>query len=196
MRTVIFRVLIDTKDKAECYRDIEIKASQSLEDLHFAIVKAFKFSEDEMACFYTCSDEWAREDEFPLVDMGMTEAKVRVMENVPISEVGVAPGDKLILVYDYIKMWTFQLEMISENLNAKGSSFPKTVKEVGTPPKENAKDDFDDILDLDLDLDNELEDQSKKAVKNVEYEDFGDTLDLDDDADDGYVEDYDDADFY
>jgi len=197
MRTVIFRVIIDTKEKEDCYRDIEVKEDQNLEDFYFSILKSFNFSDDQMASMYTCSDEWDREEEFPLLDMGnLAEQGGRLMDKVLIKEVGVAPGDKLILVYDYMKMWTFLIEMINENFNAKGSKFPKVVLEVGTPPKESSKkDDFDDLDLTDDDQELMFEKESKKSGKKDDYDDFDDVLDLDDDYADGSL-DYDDADYY
>jgi len=44
------RIILDTKQ--DVLRDIEIKSVNTFEDLHFAIINAFDFKDNEMASFY------------------------------------------------------------------------------------------------------------------------------------------------
>ena len=51
-----FRAILDTKE--DIFRDIAIEKTNTLEDLHNAIVNAFGFDGTEMASFYMCDDEF------------------------------------------------------------------------------------------------------------------------------------------
>ena len=63
-----FRIILDAQE--DIFRDLEIEASASLEDFHYAIAQAFGFGGNEMASFYTTHDNWEQGEELPLLDMG------------------------------------------------------------------------------------------------------------------------------
>ena len=49
--------------RRDIFRDLEIEATASLEDFHYAIAQAFGFGGSEMASFYTTNDEWEQGEE-------------------------------------------------------------------------------------------------------------------------------------
>ena len=63
-----FRVILDTKE--DILRDIEIEATASLEDFHYAIAQAFGFGGQEMASFYRTNENWDQGEEIPLIGHG------------------------------------------------------------------------------------------------------------------------------
>ena len=54
-----FRVILDVEE--DVFRDIAILSTETLEDLHNAIINSFGFDGSEVGSFYTCDDEWAQE---------------------------------------------------------------------------------------------------------------------------------------
>ena len=63
-----FRIILDAP--GDIFATLEIEATASLEDFHYAIAQAFGFGGSEMASFYTTNEEWEQGEELPLLDMG------------------------------------------------------------------------------------------------------------------------------
>lgn len=151
------RVILDVEE--DVLRDIVVKDSINLEDLHFTIAKSFGFKGQEMAAFYETDENWEQGTEIPLFDMSEDEDS-GIMQNYKLKDILKHKGDKLIYVYDFFAMWTFFIELV----NAKEKEIDavsKTVLSIGQAPDEapekefiadgsmNDFDDFDDFDDLD-----------------------------------------------
>lgn len=159
-----FRIVLDTLD--DVFRDLEIKADDTLEDLHNAIVQAFEFDGHEMASFYLSDDEWEQGEEIPLFDMSEGET-ARMMDETSIDSVVSKSHTKMIYVYDFMAMWTFYVELGDIVEEKPGQVYPNLMYSHGIRPQnppdkqfESEKDpfDFDDDFDEnDLDFD-DLED--------------------------------------
>lgn len=145
-----FRVIID--HDANIFRDIDIAQDAPLEDLHRSILLAFNFSQGEMASFFTCNDDWERADEFHLMDMGRNDLgePFPSMRTTKLSEVVSTVGDKLVYVYDFMRMWCFHVELDSVQ-EAALEELPRLAKEFGDAPSQFSKGSemFADIEDAD-----------------------------------------------
>jgi len=106
-----FRIILDNDTEEDVFRDIEIRESDSLEDLHNVITQSFGFDGSEMASFYISDDEWNQGEEICLFDMSGGTESVRMMNETTISEVVFEMQPKLIYVYDFFNMWTFFVEL-------------------------------------------------------------------------------------
>ena len=51
-----FRVILDHKNKEDIFRDVEIRKTDTFEDLHNVITQSFGFDGSEMASFYLSND--------------------------------------------------------------------------------------------------------------------------------------------
>ena len=155
------RIILDAKD--DIFRDIEIDASNSMEEFHNAIAQSFGFLGNEMASFYTCDAEWIQDQEIALFDMSETGSDVRLMNETSLEDLMNEQNPKLIYVYDFLSMWTFFVELADIVENMPGIAYPNVLFSFGelpeTPPEKNFKSeptfDFDDTLgnydDLDFD---------------------------------------------
>jgi hypothetical protein len=161
-----FRVLLDYKD--EVFRDILISSEDTFESLHEAIVNAFGFSGMEMASFYLSNDEWDKGEEITRMDMGQGEnGAMRIMDQTVLNDLLSERGDKMLYVYDFMKMWIFYVELI-DRLSPQGEhSYPTVSLVVGDAPDEGEKDpidafpsDFDDEIERTENIDeiDDLED--------------------------------------
>ena len=83
-KTYVFRIILDTKE--DVFRDIELLGSQSLMDLHKAILTNFGIAPGEMASFYASDDEWNQGDEVPMEDMGLATLTMGTKNMVNIAE--------------------------------------------------------------------------------------------------------------
>jgi len=150
------RVILDTKE--DVIRTILVDKTINLEELHFSIAKSFGFGGQEMASFYRTDDEWNQGEEIPLFDMA--EAGVDIsMASCDLNETLATENEKLIYVYDFLKMWTFYVELI-EIVDEKSADLPSIILSVGEIPTEAPEKEFvaenhnndEDIDDLDDDF--------------------------------------------
>ena len=120
------------------YRDMVIRHTQSFLELHDIILKCFEFDNKHHATFYRSNDSWQRGKEISLEKYD----KVYKAEPLLMSETLVGteirdPNQKFIYVYDFHKLWTFQIELINVNKeeNAK-LSYPSCVRSEGIAPSQ------------------------------------------------------------
>ncbi|MCW8980042.1 MULTISPECIES: hypothetical protein [Altibacter] len=152
-----FRVILDTHE--DVFRDIEIEASNTLEDFHNAITQAFGFGGQEMASFYTSNDAWEQNEEIALFDMSEEPGALRVMNETHIEDVVSEEETKMIYIYDFLSMWTFLVElaevaepeagMIYPNLMFAHGEIPEEAPETEFMAEGDEDDDFDEEYDLD-----------------------------------------------
>lgn len=156
-----FRVLIDTETGEDIFRDILISSKENLEVFYKKIIEAFSFKGDQMASFYKSNEHWDKGQEITLMDMGFSDEldQVLIMRETKLSDVITEPDQKLILVYDFMRMWCFLIELVETQTKAVAN--PQIALSVGKAPKEESKS---------LDASNDLA--------------FGETLNLGDDFDD------------
>jgi hypothetical protein len=142
-----FRVLIDSGD--DIFRDIELREDQTFEDLHQAIIKAFGFFGDQMTSFYMSNDEWDKGLEIVLLDMGFEDHEATpVMATSVLKNFIELEDQKLIYVYDFLRMWIFYVERINTAPVEEGREYPHTVLSYGEAPKEESKEIPEVALDV------------------------------------------------
>ena len=150
------RVILDTKE--DVIRTILVDKTINLEELHFSIAKSFGFGGQEMASFYRTDDEWNQGEEIPLFDMADAGVDIS-MASCDLNETLATENEKLIYVYDFLKMWTFYVELI-EIVDEKSADLPSIILSVGEIPTEAPEKEFvaenhnndEDIDDLDDDF--------------------------------------------
>lgn len=137
MNAYKFRVLLDTENQ-DIFRDIVVQKEASMETFFNAIMNAFGFNGDQMASFYKSNENWDKGFEITLMDMQIDEDSepVAIMANHEVMEIVTEDEQKLILVYDFMSMWIFLLELVGEEDSNEES---KVVLSVGAAPNENSK---------------------------------------------------------
>lgn len=171
----IFRLRILLDDSDDVFRDIEIEKDASFLDLHEIILKAFNFSGLEMASFYKSNEYWDKGEEIVQMDTmkDPDQNTVRSMAETPLHEMMRQKGDKMLYLYDFMRMWIFYIELMEEVESKKDVAYPQVVLWVGNAPAEDSKssesitftiDDEDDFYndddDDDLDFDDYFTDDS------------------------------------
>ncbi len=171
MKAFKFRVVIDVNNDDPIFRDILIRENQTFEDLHEAIIAAYNFQGGVMASFYVSNDEWDKGEEIALMNMSDERGKgPKMMNTTLISDIAEKVEQKLLYVYDFMRMWCFYVELIEiENANAV-QQYPLLAMSFGDAPLEDSKDfDFGEMPSLDFDEDEDLEDEIGGM-----FNDFGD----------------------
>ena len=154
-----FRVILDTHE--DVFRDIEIEASSTFEDLHNSITQSFGFGGQEMASFYVSNDLWEQGDEISLFDMGEKPGEVLVMAETSLEYTVDELNTRLIYIYDFLSMWTFLVELAEVAEAEEGRTYPNLMFAHGQIPEEAPEKEFiaegldDDLEEEELGLDSE-----------------------------------------
>ena len=157
-----FRILLDSKDKQEVFRDILIKDTDDFESFFNTIIQSFNLSGKEMASFYVSNDNWDKGQEISLLDLNFgdeAQSSSPIMKDSIIKDFIEEPDQKFLFIYDFLNMWIFLVELIGYENN--GPESPEIVLSIGAPPAEKNNDELADILLEDETL---LEDKTHSEI--------------------------------
>ncbi len=167
MKHINIRVVPDIEE--DVFRDIQIGTNQTFLDLYKAIIAAFEFRGDQLASFYLSNEEWDKGHEIALMDMGTPGGGLPTeMSQANIGEIITQKEQKIILVYDFLKMWCFFMEVL-DVVDADGDGTPKTIMNFGKAPIEDDKELPDLMEGIDLGGD-----EPKKSEYDDLLDEFGD----------------------
>jgi hypothetical protein len=127
----------------DIFRDIEIRKTDTLEDLHNTITQSFGFDGTEMASFYVSDEEWNQGEEISLFDMSEGLNAVRLMSETVLEEIVNEEQTKLIYVYDFMNMWTFFVELGEIVDESEGTDYPNLMFVHGQIPVEAPEKNFE-----------------------------------------------------
>lgn len=153
-----FRVILDNDTEEDIFRDLEIRETDTLEDLHNIIAQSFGFEGSEMASFYLSDDEWNQGEEISLFDLSEGSTSTRLMSETFINSEIHEAHTKLIYVYDFFNMWTFFVELAEIVEETDGYNYPNLMYVHGqlpesAPVKHFEADEFDDLDEFNNDYD-------------------------------------------
>ena len=136
MAVLKFRAYFEEDDAV--YRDVVIKHLQTFFDLHNAILKSYEFDNKHQATFYRSNDNWQRGREITLEKYDKDyKAEPLLMAETAISSEIRDTNQKFVYVYDFVKNWTFLVELI--NVAKEESSkitYPATSRVEGIGPQQ------------------------------------------------------------
>lgn len=169
-----FRVLLDTNDSNEIFRDLLIADTTDFETFYRAILDAYQFSDDQMASFYMSNDNWDKGHEISIFDMAFDEDPDQIMPSVMKTSILAnyikEEDQKIILVHDFIRMWIFLIELIEVQTEAPEN--PKVVLSVGNAPAESSKTGEEEIS-----FETESEFEGEDEEDEFGFNDFEDSYD-------------------
>jgi hypothetical protein len=136
MAVLKFRIYLEEDDSV--YRDVAVRHTQSFQQLHLIILKAYEFDNKHQATFYRSNDSWQRGREISLerYDKQYKAEPLLMAETVVNSEIK-DPNQKFVYVYDFVKNWSFMVELINvskeENIKL---DYPVLIKSEGIGPSQ------------------------------------------------------------
>jgi hypothetical protein len=130
-----FRLISNEED--DFVRDFEILAEQTFFDFHMAIQDNLHFDKSQIASFFTCSQEWEKEQEITLFELSEEEsARVITMENAVVGEQAMEIHDKLIYVFDVFNERLFFMELVEKKEKDPSKEYPLCSFEKGHAPQQ------------------------------------------------------------
>lgn len=132
----IYRFKIFFEDDEEIIRVIEIKSNQTMEDLHFAILRSVEFDTKHNAYFYISDDHWKKGEQFVFLPR-KEEDEMILFNQKKLSSVINDPHQKLLYIYDLEKEWSFLIELVGISIKEDPKvTYPVCVKTESKPPKQ------------------------------------------------------------
>jgi Plasmid pRiA4b ORF-3-like protein len=136
MAVLKFRIYFEEDDSV--YRDVSVKHTQSFLQLHYGILKAYEFDSKHQATFYRSNDSWQRGREISLEKYDKPyKAEPLLMKATAIGSEIRDPNQKFVYVYDFVKNWTFLVELINVSKEENDKlDYPAVVKTEGIAPSQ------------------------------------------------------------
>ncbi len=136
MAVLKFRIYYEEDDSV--YRDVAVKHTQSFLQLHFGILKAYEFDSKHQGTFYRSNDSWQRGREISLEKYDKPyKAEPLLMKATAIGTEIRDPNQKFVYVYDFVKNWTFLVELINVSKEENDKlDYPAVVKVEGIAPSQ------------------------------------------------------------
>ncbi len=147
---LIYKFKVNFEDQDDFLREIELRADQSFEDFHQAILGNLGLDPGMLASFYMCDHRFRKQKEIQLVETSAIERKKHVeeddhidnhqkpllMRDSELKDFIDDPHQRLLFLYDYINRWTFYIELIKIMPEDKGIVYPRFSKSKGPVPRE------------------------------------------------------------
>ncbi|MBN1485037.1 MAG: SEC-C domain-containing protein [Chloroflexia bacterium] len=115
----------------EVWRTIEIAASQTLEDLHWAIQEAVDFDDDHLYSFFMSGKAWDNETAYssPYAD-GPSAAEVR------IDDLNLREKQRFLYLFDYGDKHRFEVKLLAVRSQEDTGTYPHIVERHGKNPQQ------------------------------------------------------------
>lgn len=179
---MVYRFKLVSDEVSNFSREIEIDSENTFLQFRNAILESVNFTKDELDSFFLCDDEWERQEEITLEDMGTSasDCDIWLMENTPLSELIEDEGQKLSFVFDYLTERSFFLEL-KEILPSRHLVEPICTIKRGNPPAQTV-----DMVEFDKKIDEKAQAAAASIDEIDEIEGFDENSFNEDDLEDGF----------
>jgi hypothetical protein len=129
---MIYKFKVTFEDQEDIYREIEIRSTQTFEELHNAIQQAVGFDNSKDASFFISDDYWRKGEEISL----KSSAGKKQMAKSKIAGFIEDPHQKILYYFDPEAGWSFYVELLKIVEEDPKLKYPKCTRTVGTSPKQ------------------------------------------------------------
>ena len=182
----VYRFKVSFEDYDDVVREIDIKSTQTFEDLHRAIHASTGYNADLSSSFYISNDQWTKGEEIAyLPTQRKIDRGVKLMSNTKLSSCIDDPHQKFYYTYNFDRPFDFHVELVKILLNEEaGKTYPNVFRSAGEVPKlivnkfnptevnSTAEEDFDFLGEMDFVVEDteELETMSDLGINTGEEE--------------------------
>ncbi|OOQ56443.1 IS1096 element passenger TnpR family protein [Mucilaginibacter pedocola] len=134
----LYRFRVTFEDYDDVSRDIDIRSTQTFEDLHHAINQSIGYNPEYPSSFYISNDQWMKGEEFTyLPNQKRIDRKILLMDKVKLSSQIDDPHQKFYYTFNFDRPFDFHVELKQIILNeTAGATYPLVVRTVGEAPKQ------------------------------------------------------------
>lgn len=140
---MIYRFTIVSDEVDDFIREIKIDSDATFHDFHQAILSAAGYKDDQLTSFFICDEDWEKEKEVTLEDMGTSSDEDSwIMKDTRLSELLEDEKQRLLYVFDPLTDRVFFIEL-TEIIPGKDLDKPVCSRQHGQAPKQLI--DFDEM---------------------------------------------------
>ena len=148
---MVYRFTIISDETDDFLREIKIDSEATFHELHETILKSCGYTNDQMTSFFTCDENWGKEQEITLEDMGgSSEEDSYIMRETQLNELLEDEKQHLLYVFDPLADRVFFIEL-SEILYGQDLKSATCSKRHGDAPQQTI--DFDELMAKETNLD-------------------------------------------
>ena len=141
---MVYRFTIISDEVDNFRREIQIDSEATFLDFHKAILASADYPDDQMTSFFICDDNWEKETEITLEDMGTSsDMDSWIMEETPLSELLEDEKQHMLYIFDPLADRAFFMEL-SEIITGKSLDEAVCTKSIGDAPQHVL--DFDQLM--------------------------------------------------
>ena len=130
---MVYKFVVLSDEDEAFMREFEFLDSQTLLDFHNLIQEELEFDKSQMASFFMAADNWEKEEEFTLFDMGTGSS---TMEDAVLEDIIFHKNQKLMYVFDFFNDRSLFIEYTGEADEINGREYPVCSNSSGLPPKQ------------------------------------------------------------
>ncbi|MDB5159523.1 MAG: Plasmid pRiA4b ORF-3-like protein [Mucilaginibacter sp.] len=134
----LYRFRVTFEDYDDVTREIDIKSTQTFEDLHRAIHQSTGYNAAYPSSFYISNDQWIKGEEVTyLPNQKRIDRGIALMEKVKLSSRIDDPHQKFYYTFNFDRPFDFHVELMKIILDeAAGVTYPAIIKSVGDAPRQ------------------------------------------------------------
>lgn len=130
---MVYKFVVLSDEDESFVREFEFLDSHTLLDFHHVIQDELEFDKSQMASFFLATDNWEKEEEFTLFDMGTGSS---TMESAILEEIIFKKNQKLLYIFDFFNERALFIEYAGEFKEIDGKEYPQCTNSKGLPPKQ------------------------------------------------------------
>jgi hypothetical protein len=130
---MVYKFVVLTDEDDSFIREFEFLDNQTLMEFHNLLQEELEFDKSQMASFYLATDNWEKEEEFTLFDMG---AGSSTMDDAILEDILFRKNQKLLYVFDFFNERGLFIEFTGEVPEVEGREYPVCTNSKGVPPKQ------------------------------------------------------------
>lgn len=130
---MVYKFVVLSDEDESFVREFEFLDSHTLLDFHNILQEELEFDKSQMASFYLATDNWEKEEEFTLFDMGTGSS---TMEVAVLEDIIFKKNQKLLYVFDFFNERGLFVEYTGEIQETDDREYPICTNSKGIPPKQ------------------------------------------------------------
>lgn len=130
---MVYKFVVLSDEDESFVREFEFLDTHTLLDFHNLIQDELEFDKSQMASFFMATDNWEKEEEFTLFDMGTGSS---TMETAVLEDIIFRKNQKLLYVFDFFNDRALFVEYTGETKEVEGRELPICTNSKGVPPKQ------------------------------------------------------------
>ena len=130
---MIYKFVVLSNEDESFVREFEFLDTHTLLDFHNMLQDELEFDKSQMASFYMATDNWEKEEEFTLFDMGTGSS---TMDSAVLEDVIFRKNQKLLYMFDFFNERGLFIEYTGEAEEDGRKDLPACTNSKGVPPKQ------------------------------------------------------------